>query len=105
MLIYVEFDGVRLYSSALVHMQPHGSLWGSVPFGGGALFRPVLAQHHECTSTQVAMSTRLTSSVQASCLMYVIKQNGFCDGVEPLTSTPLTSWAQAEWDSLQRQLD
>ena len=78
MHVYVEFDGLRLDSSALVHMQSPGSLWHSMQFGGEALFRPVLAQHYECTFTHVAMSTRLTSSAQASCLMYVIKQIGFC---------------------------
>ena len=36
---------------------------------------------YECISTQVATSTRLTTSVQASCLMYVIKRNRFCNGV------------------------
>ena len=36
---------------------------------------------YECISTQVATSTRLTASVQVSCLMYVIKRNRFCDGV------------------------
>ena len=49
MLIYVEFDGLMLYSSALVHTQSSGSLWGSVAFGGGALFKPVFAQHYECS--------------------------------------------------------
>ena len=47
MLISVEFNGLRLYSSALVDTQSSGSLWGSVPFGEGALFKPVLAQHYE----------------------------------------------------------
>ena len=81
MLIYVEFDGLRLYPSALVHTQSPGSLWGSVPVGGEALFRSVLAQHYKCTSTQVETLMRLTSSAQASCLMCVIKRTGFCDGV------------------------
>ena len=36
---------------------------------------------YECISTQVATSTRLTTLTQASCLMYVIKRNRFCDGV------------------------
>ena len=43
MHIYVEFDGLRLYSSNLVHLQSPGLLWCSVPFEGGSLFLAALS--------------------------------------------------------------
>ena len=71
MLIYVEFDGLMLYSSALVHTQSSGSLWGSVAFGGGALFKPALPNITSVVYLHSGCNVNMTNIFGASQLSHV----------------------------------